>query len=820
MTTFFQCIDNAVAGKVLKKKDGDRLKEDYRRFRESHANTAPAAANELARQDLLQDLAAQAAHKRRQAKLAIDGARRLDADARSHKTAAGRSDIGEAFLDTLEHFGTGAKFSSVVGRQKSILGMAHARMEDLLYHFRRGAVAGDLGRHNAADMKNVLREAFGVDTGDVRARQLANVWMSTAEWLRQRFNAAGGAIGKLDNWGLPQHHDPRALRKAGLATWKDYIRPLLDTSKMRSPLTGKQIDEKDLDGILDGIFRTISTEGWIDREPSRQAFGRGALANQRAEHRFLVFRDPDAWLKYQEDFGGGGDIFSAMMGHIGMMSKDIGAMEVLGPNPGGTIEWMKQVLAKEAQEIAAGLKQGTLGKADASSALDAAASYSRRLDTVWGSIRGELETPVNSKWANILATGRSLITSSVLGAAAISSISDTGTSAIARRFAGISARGTALDIVKAFVPAERRLAVQSGLILDAAAHTFHAQARYVGTLAGPQWASFIADRVLTVSGLTPWTQGAKHAFGLAFQTELGNHVGAALKDMEPVLQRTLRRWGFTDAQWDKMRQAPLHEGQMLRPAEIAERVDEKLAEKYLEMVQTETGYAVPDSSHRSKTILVDQNRPGTLIGEIIRSGAQFKSFGVSMVFMHGMRLHNMIAGGEIAAGVAYTGSLLIMTTLLGAAAKQMKSVTSGKEMQDPRDAAFWGAAILQGGGLGIYGDFLFSNINRYGGGFKSTLSGPLVERANDFWNLTAGNVIQLASGEKTNFGRELVKFARGNIPGGNIWYLRLAFERTVLDQLQYLADPEANAAFKRQQQFWKREYGQEFWWKPGELTPG
>ncbi|WP_287385319.1 hypothetical protein [Mesorhizobium sp.] len=44
MTTFFQCIDNAVAGKVLKKKDGDRLKEDYRRFRESHANTAPAAA--------------------------------------------------------------------------------------------------------------------------------------------------------------------------------------------------------------------------------------------------------------------------------------------------------------------------------------------------------------------------------------------------------------------------------------------------------------------------------------------------------------------------------------------------------------------------------------------------------------------------------------------------------------------------------------------------------------------------------------------------------------------------------------------------------
>jgi hypothetical protein len=433
---------------------------------------------------------------------------------------------------------------------------------------------------------------------------------------------------------------------------------------------------------------------------------------------------------------------------------------------------MKQTLAKEAQEIAAGLKQGTLGKADASTALDAAAGYARRLDTVWGSIRGELETPVNAKWANILAAGRQLVTSSVMGAAAISSISDVGTSAIARRFAGISARGTALDIVKAFAPAERRLAVQSGLILDTAAHTFHAQARYVGTLAGPQWAGYIADRVLTVSGLSPWTQGGKHAFGLAFQTELGNAVGASLKDMEPALQGTMRRYGFTDAQWDKMRQVPLHEGQLLRPAEIAERVDEKLAEKYLEMVQTETGYAVPDSSHRSKTVLLDQNRPGTLIGEIVRSGAQFKSFGVAMVFLHGLRIHNMIAGGEIAAGAAYAGSLLVTTTLLGAIAKQLKSVTAGRDMQDPRSVAFWGSAALQGGGFGIYGDFLFSNINRYGGGFKSALSGPLVERANDFWNLTAGNAVQLASGEKTHFGRELVKFARGNIPGGNIWYLK------------------------------------------------
>jgi hypothetical protein len=265
---------------------------------------------------------------------------------------------------------------------------------------------------------------------------------------------------------------------------------------------------------------------------------------------------------------------------------------------------------------------------------------------------------------------------------------------------------------------------------------------------------------------------------------------------------------------------PLHEGQLLRPAEIAERIDPKLAERYLEMIQSETEFAVPSGAHRSRTMLLDENRPGTLIGEAVRSFAQFKSFGSVFVLLHGMRMHGMIASGQTGAGAAYAGSLLLSTTLFGAAALQLKQVAAGREPRERTDVAFWSAALLQGGGLGIYGDFLFSNVNRYGGGFSTTLAGPVIQRANDLWNLTGGNAIQLASGEKTHFGRELVKFARGNVPGSNIWYLRLAFERTVFDQLQFLADPEANKAFKRQQQFWRREYGQEYFWKPGQMTPG
>ncbi|MEP2449812.1 MAG: hypothetical protein ABJH70_04180 [Nitratireductor sp.] len=816
--SIFECLDRAVDGGELKKADAERLKRDYQRFRDHHANANAGHADEQARLDLLESMAADTAHKRRKAKLALKNIREIDADLKSHKTAAGKFDIGAAALDKLEHFGT-AGFSSVAGRQRAIVGMAHAKMENLLFHFRRGAIGGDKTRWNKADLKNVLREAFGEDTGDKAAKGFARAWQETHEWLRQRFNGAGGAIGKLENWGLPQRHDPRALRKAGRETWKAEIRPRLDVSRMKHPLSGQAVSEAELDGILDEIYLTVTTEGWNDRQPLRQPFGRGALANQRAEHRFLVFRDADAWLAYQKAFGGGGDAFAAMMGHVNMMAKDIAAMEILGPNPGGTIEWMKQAIEKEGQKIAAG-QAGRLGGVSADKALDRARGRARRLDAVWGSLRGELETPVNGRWANGFAAARSLITASVLGSAAISSISDAGSSTIARRFAGLPAGGAIPEILTAFGRMNRRDAVTSGLILESAQHVFHAQARYVGTLSGPEWASYFADRVLTWSGLTPWTQAARHAFGLAFQAEVAKRAGQSWAALPEKLRATFARYGLTGRNWDTMRQVPLHEGRLLRPAEIAERVDERLAERYLEMIQAETEYAVPSGAHRSRTALLDQNQPGTLIGEAVRSFAQFKSFGAVFVLLHGARIHSMIAGGEIAAGMAYAGSLLLSTTLFGAAALQLKQVAAGREPRDPADAGFWGAAMLQGGGLGIYGDFLFSNVNRYGSGFSTTLAGPVVQRADDLWKLTGGNLIQLASGEKTHFGRELVKFARGNVPGSNIWYLRLAFERTVFDQLQYLADPEANRAFKRQQQFWKREFGQDYFWKPGRMTPG
>ncbi len=813
------CLDNAAAGGEISPQEAERLKRDYNRFRDNRANGGPDHAAAQAKADLLESIQAENAHKRRKAKIGMRKLQELHADLTTRKLASGERDLGRLALMKLENFGEMEDgFSSVAGRQKAIIGIAHAKMEEALYHFRRGAFGGDLTRWNKAQLDNVVKEAFGVSSDDVAAKGFAKAWADTAEWLRQRFNAAGGAIGKLENWGLPQAHDARALRKVGPQAWKDYIRPRLDAARMRHPLTGKAIDPRELDGILDEIWTRIATEGWSDREPMRQPFGRGALANQHAEHRFLVFRDPEAWMEYQRDFGQG-DPFAAMMGHINMMAKDIAAMEVLGPNPSGTIEWMKQAIQREAQNASAGRPHRLGSTLKPEHALDKGRKDISKVEKVWASLRGDLSTPVNARAANVLSGIRSVVTASVLGSASLSALSDIGFNTLQRRFSGIAARNAVPQLIGAMLPSTRREAVTSGLILDSAMNVFHQQARYVGTLGGPEWASYLADRVLTYSGLTPWTQAARHAYGLAFQAETALNVGKAFDQLPEAFAKTFRRYGITGREWDLLRKAPLHEGRILRPQEIADRIDPRLAERYLEMILQDTEFAVPNSSHRAKTALLDVNQPGTLHGEFIRSFAQFKSFGAVVMILHGLRIHNMFASGQKAKGAAYTAGIVASTALLGAISVQLKQIAAGRDPQDMTPPSFWGAALLQGGGLGIYGDFLFADLNRFGGGFASTIAGPIVQRANDFWNLTAGNVVQLASGEKTHFGRELVRFARGNIPGGNIWYLKLAFERNVLDQLQRAVDPEADAAFRRRQQDWMRNTGQEFFWAPGETSP-
>lgn len=115
--------------------------------------------------------------------------------------------------DTMRRFHESTALTRLVaGPYRAVRGKFDAMMADLIEKFETKTGFDAPGR---AHMDNVVREAFGEDTGDQAAKALAQAWDGTAETARHMFNAAGGAIGKLDGWGLPQMHDPVTVRRAG-----------------------------------------------------------------------------------------------------------------------------------------------------------------------------------------------------------------------------------------------------------------------------------------------------------------------------------------------------------------------------------------------------------------------------------------------------------------------------------------------------------------------------------------------------------------------------------------------------------------------------
>jgi hypothetical protein len=109
-------------------------------------------------------------------------------------------------------------------------------------------------------------------TGNAIAQKGAKAWLDTIETLRQRFNGAGGDVGKLDYGYLPQPHDAAKVRAAGLQKWVDGILPKLDRSRMLDE-NGVPLTDAAVRTMLEGVHETISSEGINKMTPGEPISG-------------------------------------------------------------------------------------------------------------------------------------------------------------------------------------------------------------------------------------------------------------------------------------------------------------------------------------------------------------------------------------------------------------------------------------------------------------------------------------------------------------------------------------------------------------------
>jgi len=85
--------------------------------------------------------------------------------------------------------------------------------------------------------------------------------------------------------------------------------------------------------------------------------------------------------------------------------------------------------------------------------------------------------------------------------------------------------------------------------------------------------------------------------------------------------------------------------------------------------------------------------------------------------------------------------------------------------------------------------------------------------------MTFGNIVEAIQGEDTKVASEMINFAQRYTPGASLWYMRLGLERMVFDQAKLWADPDAGNKIRRNIRKYQREYGQDYWWSPGQTLP-
>ena len=769
-----------------------------------------AEADAQAGRDTFDALKYASVEKQRKQLAQIKAWKQIELNVNEYRDRSGNINWGRAALAILEE-DRRSKFSSVKQRVQAVENQAIRNLDNFLVSFKRNLLGAV---RNKAKLDNMVREIFGQDTGDVAAREMARAWSNVAEKLRQRFNAAGGSIAKRIGWGLPQTHDAVSVRKVGKQEWINFVLPRLDVAKMIDEQTGKQIPMSELTFVLDQVYETIVTDGLNTFQPSR-AKGGTSLGNRRTDHRFLIFKDADSWLEYSARFAKGTP-FDVMIGHIKSMSRDIGQMEILGPNPASTIELMKQNVKK----FNATKKDG-----DRRTRID-----NNNIDQLYSAVAGRNDNAIDTAFGSGFAGLRQILQAAQLGMAAVLATTDLNFQRIARRTSGLSQVNMIGQYFKLLQPLGRneqqKLAVRLGLISEGWLSIASAQQRFVGEISGPEITRRIGDFVMRASGLSPWTQAGRWAFGMEFLGNLADNVGKTFDQLDPQLRQTLKQYGIESDSWNIMRSTDLYEHKgatFLRAEEIEARTDispevsRKLSTRLMEMVDTETNFAVPSTSYRGRAFLTGDTKPGTIAGEMTRSFAMYKNFGVTLVHTHIMRGLSQV--GFQRKGM-YLADMVISATIMGGLAMQMKEMAKGRDPRPMNTPQFWGAAFMQGGGLGIFGDFMFWDINRYGKGLPETVAGPVVGFVGDLNNLTTGNILQAISGEDTNFSNELINFIGRYTPGSSLWYMRLAMERNILDRLKLWSDPVGSRkSFRRSERTWRNNYGQKFWWRPGKLKP-
>jgi len=711
-------------------------------------------------------------------------------------------------------------------------------------------------------MDNTIREMYELRpegrpgiTGDPDAKFMAELLTKYSEMARVRANNAGAFIRRLPGW-TPQNHDAKKLIKAGRETWVRTVLEHLDAERSFSEADPEEIPE-----ILGEIYQNIVTGRDRALRPAERGEFTGPrnLARSLEKHRVLHFRSADDFLIYHERFGRG-NVFTGTLEHLERLARKVSLMEVLGPNPENMLAAHLKASARKIREdpnlpeeykqaalqhlnINLGRREGTIGRA-------------------FAEVMGETLIAENPTLARWMAGTRAVQSLAKLGGVTLSSINDTLTYAMNLRHRGRGLFESYLDalgvVFRGRTPKEKKEisyvlgAMYEGILGDIA-NRWNAQDRIPGKMAEAM------DTFFRWNGLTWWTNRLRAGAVHGASAELALNARRAWSGLNENYRAVLETHGIGAREWRLIRKMPKEIGdydyvlpefidtisdadidRLLIPERIAEirkalkvdevktaatraareqafeqrlaRVRQEARQDFRTKIQSffvdEMDSSVIDADDRTRALLLQGTRPGTLVGEAARFVAQFKSFPIAYTqrILRGQR-YRRAAGGPDPVGIA---NIIAGSLIFGYAAMTAKDLVKGRTPRDPRHWNTWLAAALQSGGAGIYGDFFLGKASRFGNDALETMAGPVPETAGSI----VGMVQKVINGDAD--AGDAFRFVQNNTPVINLWYTRYALDTLILYNLQEMLGP---GTLRRRERRMKEDYGQEYIVPPSSYVP-
>lgn len=683
------------------------------------------------------------------------------------------------------------------------------------------------------------------------AKSVAPILEKWNEFSRGEANAAGAWVGKESGYIVRQSHDQKKIRKAArqvggeftndeninFQAWRDYVLPLLDTNRTFGDTEGLSTD-KFLRSVYDGLYSGLHMANTGGGASKSVPAGFASLAKRMSHDRILHFKDGKSWSQYNKTFGSG-SLRESMLFGLERQARNTALMEKLGPNPQMTLDNIKAELEKTAA------KKGAQGRVEFQNRMKAVENWMAELD-------GSVNIPANAMGASISANIRAIQSMAKLGGAVISSVSDLANIGGELRYQGksyLSGYSAALDGLVAGKNINEKnqilgmLGVSMRGMAGNAVHRFSAQDDLSGTMSRAMRTFF------KWNGLTWWTDSLRQGAAFAMSKNLADNVGRGFNKLNLDMQRVLGLFDIDGGMWDMMRKSSLYEadGDKFFTPEMARTIPDddikgylseigkkptaanirntrnEIERKFRNYFTDRVEYAVIEPDARVRTISKLGTQPGTPEGEFMRFIMQFKSFPTAMLlkplsrelygrgieadsFTKAIRQALKNGNGEMM-GIA---QLFVQMTALGYLAMSAKDMLKGREPRDPLNQKTWMAAATQGGGLGIYGDFLFGDMkNRFGGGALQTLAGPTFGTGEDIINI----IQKIRDGDDA--AAETLNTIISNTPFANMFYTRMALDYLII----YRIKEAMNSGYlKRMERRIEKENSQEFMIKPSEIV--